>query len=250
MAEVMNISDIKVGKRHRKDLGDIDGLAASISDVGLLQPIVVKPDGTLIAGERRRAACSLAGKSEVPVHVVDLDEVARGEFHENVHRKNFLPSEIYSILREVEPIERALAEQRKKAGLKRGDLKPVVENCPHGNGNGNGNGKTRDKIAAWAGISGRTLDKLKAVAEAGEQDPERYGSLVAEMDWTGKIDHCYAELQRARREEQDRVPITEAEACKIITGDFRTAGDVVADNSVDCVFTDLPWAREFNPAIR
>jgi hypothetical protein len=39
-----------IGSRHRRDLGDIDGLAASMDELGCLQPIVVKPDGTLIAG--------------------------------------------------------------------------------------------------------------------------------------------------------------------------------------------------------
>jgi ParB/Sulfiredoxin domain len=48
--------DIKVGDRHRHDLGDISGLAASIAEIGLPHPVVIRPDGTLIAGERRLAA--------------------------------------------------------------------------------------------------------------------------------------------------------------------------------------------------
>jgi ParB-like chromosome segregation protein Spo0J len=52
---VMAIADIKVGKRHRRDLGDIAALAESIKAVGLLHPIVVQPDGKLIAGARRLA---------------------------------------------------------------------------------------------------------------------------------------------------------------------------------------------------
>ena len=55
------IAGIKIGTRHRRDLGDIAGLAASIEANGLLQPVVVHTDGTLIAGERRvrpiRAPC-------------------------------------------------------------------------------------------------------------------------------------------------------------------------------------------------
>ena len=35
--------------RHRKDMGDIAALSASIADVGLLHPIVVTEDGILIA---------------------------------------------------------------------------------------------------------------------------------------------------------------------------------------------------------
>lgn len=64
----MLISEIMVGPRVRRDMGDLDALAASIADVGLLQPIVVKPDGTLVAGQRRLEACRMLGWDDVPVH--------------------------------------------------------------------------------------------------------------------------------------------------------------------------------------
>jgi hypothetical protein len=35
-ASTVAIADIKIGKRHRRGLGDIAGLVASIADVGLL----------------------------------------------------------------------------------------------------------------------------------------------------------------------------------------------------------------------
>jgi ParB-like chromosome segregation protein Spo0J len=47
------ITEIKVRHRYRKTLGDIDSLASNIKELGLLHPIVVRPDGRLIAGERR-----------------------------------------------------------------------------------------------------------------------------------------------------------------------------------------------------
>ena len=87
-----NITDISVDKRHRKDLGDVDALAASIAEIGLLHPVVVRPDRALIAGARRIAACKQVGWTEVPVRVVDLDEIVKGEYAENAHRKDFLPS--------------------------------------------------------------------------------------------------------------------------------------------------------------
>ena len=100
------ISKIKVRNRYRKSLGDIAPLAASIKDVGLLHPIVVRPDCRLIAGERRLAACKRLGWTSVPVTCVDLKEVIRGEFAENAFRKDFLPSEIEAICRAIEPYER------------------------------------------------------------------------------------------------------------------------------------------------
>jgi ParB family transcriptional regulator, chromosome partitioning protein len=61
-------------------MGDLAGLAASLAELGLLHPVVIRPDGTLIAGERRLRAAKQLGWPTIPVTVVDLDQVARGEF--------------------------------------------------------------------------------------------------------------------------------------------------------------------------
>lgn len=42
------IESIVIGHRHRRDLGDIDALAASIERMGLLQPPTLTPDGVLV----------------------------------------------------------------------------------------------------------------------------------------------------------------------------------------------------------
>ena len=50
------IDSIRVGYRFRGDLGNLDELCTSIRTVGLLQPITITPDGTLVCGARRLAA--------------------------------------------------------------------------------------------------------------------------------------------------------------------------------------------------
>jgi DNA modification methylase len=50
------LRDIKRGARVRSEMGDIDALAHSIKTFGLIQPIVLTPDLTLIAGGRRLEA--------------------------------------------------------------------------------------------------------------------------------------------------------------------------------------------------
>jgi ParB family transcriptional regulator, chromosome partitioning protein len=52
MTDMRPIASIVVGTRHRRDLGDIDGLARSLAEVGLLHPIIITRDGML---DRRRA---------------------------------------------------------------------------------------------------------------------------------------------------------------------------------------------------
>ena len=68
------VSSVKIGDRHRKDLGDIEALAASIRDLGLLHPIVIAADGLLLAGERRLAACKLLGWATIPATVIEGTE--------------------------------------------------------------------------------------------------------------------------------------------------------------------------------
>lgn len=46
----MKISDIKIPKRIRKAMGDIEALAASMDDVGLLQHVAVDDSGTFLVG--------------------------------------------------------------------------------------------------------------------------------------------------------------------------------------------------------
>jgi ParB family chromosome partitioning protein len=63
---------IQRSERHRKDMGDIEALACSIRDVGLLHPIVVTSKGHLVAGARRLEVCRILGWKKIPVTVLEL----------------------------------------------------------------------------------------------------------------------------------------------------------------------------------
>ena len=123
-AHPFKISDIVVGTRHRKDMGDVDGLAASIDELGLLHPIVVRPNGVLVAGERRLRAVKLLGWAEIPVNIIDLEAVTRGEFAENAVRKDFTLSEGVAIKRALEPLEKITAKERQREGGRAGGKAP------------------------------------------------------------------------------------------------------------------------------
>lgn len=194
----LSISDISVGDRHRRDLGDLRSLSRSIEDVGLLHPVVIDDHNTLIAGQRRLQACKLLGWASVPVTVVSLGEIVRGEFAENSERKDFLPSEIDAIRRALAPKEKAAAKQRQG---KRLDLGGTSAKLSH-----KSKERSADKIGAFAGVSGRTVEKIAKVVEAAEREPEKFGSLAKEMDRTGKVDGAFRKLQQ-REDEQKRLAI-------------------------------------------
>jgi ParB-like chromosome segregation protein Spo0J len=235
-APVRAIADIKVGKRHRRDPGDIAGVAQTIAEFGLLQPIPIQPDGTLVAGWRRLEACKLLGWQTVPVTVVPILNIVMGELIENTQRKDFLPSEIDAIRRTLEPIERARAREHQRQGGRGKKGRKVSQPL-----------RTRDKLGAFAGVSGKTVEKIAAVCDAAEREA-RFRPLVVEMDRTGKVDRAYAELKRIQTEEAEAVPGTgDAPDAKVIVGDFRSEGHAVADASVDLVFCDPPYAKEYVP---
>ena len=77
---------------------DIESLARSLKDKGVLQPIVVRPKGEafeIVAGERRWRAAQRAGIHSVPVLVRELDDRETLEIAiiENVQRADLNPLE-------------------------------------------------------------------------------------------------------------------------------------------------------------
>jgi hypothetical protein len=82
---LLAISEIKIGRRHRKDLGDLVALATSI-DRGLLQPIGGSPEMELIWGYRRLLATrDILKRREILCRIVSVDSIVQGEFTENLH---------------------------------------------------------------------------------------------------------------------------------------------------------------------
>ncbi len=82
-------------------------LADSLKSEGLIQPILVRPEGTgqyeLIAGERRWRAAQLAGFTEIPAIVRELEDraVAAVSLIENIQRKDLNPLEEAEALRRL-----------------------------------------------------------------------------------------------------------------------------------------------------
>lgn len=77
----------------RKDLGDLEELAQSIREKGIIEPIIVRTrDGKfeIIAGERRFRAAEIAGLTEVPCieHDVPDNEALEITIIENIQRKD------------------------------------------------------------------------------------------------------------------------------------------------------------------
>lgn len=96
------IDAIVPNPRQPRTVFDDDALAElvfSIKEIGLLQPVVVRPASggqyELIAGERRWRACTAAGLSVIPAIIRETEDEAllRDALLENLHRANLNPLE-------------------------------------------------------------------------------------------------------------------------------------------------------------
>jgi len=200
LKKAVPISSIKLGRRIRKDFGDIEGLWQSIQTIGLLQPIVVDRDMTLKFGARRLKAHTEHGVDVIDVLVCNtLDDQLKAliaERDENTCREPFKPSEMVRMVADMDEAEREAAKnrQRKHGGTAPGKPKNTSEKFTQVS-----SGKARDKIANAVGsISGVTYERAKTVVKAAEEDPETYGDLVEKMDTTGKVNPAYNDY-RARK---------------------------------------------------
>jgi ParB family transcriptional regulator, chromosome partitioning protein len=87
--------------RRRFESGDLDDLANSIREKGVIQPLIVRPDPQdakkfqIVAGERRWRASQMARLHELPVLLRDYDdsEVLEIAIIENIQRADLNPVE-------------------------------------------------------------------------------------------------------------------------------------------------------------
>ena len=233
--ETRTIASVKVGKRFRRELGSLDSLMASIEAVGLLHPIVIVKDGSLVAGARRLEACRRLGWSEIPTVSVNGADLKTAERDKNQERLNLTPSEVVAVADYFRPA----VEQEHPHGGDRKSRGKVSTLTP---------AKVRDRLGAIAGVSGKTLEKATAVVRAAEKAPKKHRDLVERMDATGKVDAAYKDLARRQKAEAKtppKKPLPLPESCRLICGALATAGREVASDSLDWVITDPPYPKNY-----
>jgi len=117
-SRVLPITNLKAGRAQpRRDFDDdeIDALAMSIRQQGIIQPILVRPDREadgeyeIIAGERRWRAAQRAGLHDVPVvvHFIGDQDALEIALIENLQRQDL------NILEEAEAYNRLIREYDK-----------------------------------------------------------------------------------------------------------------------------------------
>ncbi len=201
------VESIQVGHRHRKDMGDLDELIASIERDGLLQPITITPDGVLVCGARRLAAVRRLGWRTVNVWVRSAisDRLAHllAEQDDNALHKALSPLEAEALYREIKQLLAEDASRRQAAS------RFSTDNQPGSDGGANlappwdPVGKRRDQAAAMIPGAPKhsTLDKIGYLrdtaddAELPDELRQQARDGLAQIDAGGAVHPIYQNVR-------------------------------------------------------
>lgn len=189
-----------------QDADDLeDNFVESISEKGVLEPIVVTKDKDIISGHRRWLAAKDVGLDTVPVRISEFDSELeeREALIEFNRQRDKTPGQIVNEFEEMLEIERERAREREETLGKNHGEDP--------SGNISRRGVARDKAAEKidADVSGRTLEKgLEVKQKAESEDEPKDVRETARDAWEGlesgeeSFNGAYQKVRNATDDEQ------------------------------------------------
>lgn len=254
MKNEIPIAEIKIGKRYRKDLGDIDSLCTSMAMLGMLQPIGVTGDMDLVFGQRRLKAALKLGWTTIPARVVKVDALL-AEQDENEVRKAFTPLERHAI---GEAMKAHVGERRGRPSKENGQ---DFGQIPVGT-------KTDEYIAKKCGLENRETYRQVGVV-ASDATPELRQALedgLIAIDVAAQLAKRYSPEQQRQAVERMRAAHAEGKRAnenlaRNAVREIRRAeridklvtiakGNVPLDGSIGrfpLIYADPPWRYEHTP---
>ncbi|MBE3576898.1 MAG: ParB N-terminal domain-containing protein [Limnochordales bacterium] len=214
----------------------------SIRTKGILVPLVIKEDGTIISGHRRWRVAQLLGMQSVPVEVVhyddELDEREAIIAYNRQREKTFEQR-----MAEGDELRAIEAERARRRIQEHGGTAPGRPANTCGNISTGDTGKTRDKVAAAIGLgSGRTYDKALKVWEAAKRGDETAQKAVAALNANKiTINAAYKLVKRTLAEEEPRPkPVSNGPVPRLYVGRAENL-DFLPDEFVDVIITSPPY---------
>ena len=237
--DIIDINLIDPGERAREDLGDINGLAKSIREKGLIQPIAVHAEGDafqLLAGGRRLAACKLAKMVRIPVRIYDkpMSELERKsiELEENLRRKDLTFQEEVNLQRDINNLQ--IAIRGVKIPGARTDL---------------GQESSGHSVADTAALLGRDTEGVRRdikLAEAMEHFPglgwDKCKNKAEAVRLMARTEESIIRAELAKRATSALSKEKSELANRYIVGDFFEFVKKVPDGVMDLVEVDPPFA--------
>jgi ParB family chromosome partitioning protein len=221
-------------QRQRKSIGNVDDLANSIQRFGLITPIALLRDNTLVSGERRLTALKQLGWATLSHgrHFIYLDELSEVdrlaiEFEENAKRKDLSWPEQCEAVYKLHNLQR--------------------ERDPDW---------TQTSTAEFLNFSQGHIQRLLAVAEESRKDPTLYEAdklSVAANTVTRRRERAAASMLDTLDEPPTTTepgspapPTAPAPAAPILTGDFMDWAETYTGPSFNFIHFDPPYGINYD----
>jgi len=237
---MIKFSDIEVGDRARKEMGDLNEMESSIKERGLISPLAVKRSGPnkyfLLAGERRYLILQKNNVETIPVRIYPEDiseyEMKSIELAENFYRKDFEYWEFDNLVQEAHILQQSI----------HGEKAPGPDQ----------HGWSTEDTGNMVGTSKSGVSTAIKRAEAREAFPELFEKCKTQYDATKvikKMDELVVKEVIAQRLEVERqdTSFTQLSKCYILN-DFFNGVKEIPDNVYHLVEIDPPYAIDIKKA--
>lgn len=223
---------------------ELQELADDIYINGLIEPVVLLPDGRLLDGRNRVAACDLAGV-DVRTRVYEGDDPIGYVVSLNLARRHLTAGQRAFVALEVKAAY--AAEGRERQGT-RTDLYRESDK-----------GSPVDALAEAgkvAKVHRDTVSKATRIRKYDDEHGTDYESKVTSGEQP--IDAVAKQVKRAKSQAEEQTareitidtflrPDAEGDGWRMLHGDFRERLEDLPDGSVDMIVTDPPYPAEFLP---
>lgn len=237
----INIVDIEISERARKELGDIKELANSIKSSGLINPLaVMRQEGNdkpykLLAGERRLMAKKFNGDLTTPVRIYPSTithlEAKSVELSENFYRKDFTWLELIKLQKEVHDLQQEIHGKK-------------VSTLP------DATGWSMADTAELVGRSKQSVSRDIQIAESVAQFPELFEGCKTKEDAVklmNKIEESIIREELSKRVQTGKgSDLLRKLSNAYITGDFFEKAKSIQSGMFNLVEIDPPYAIGLN----
>lgn len=236
------------------DADPIEDLVESLRRQGILTPLLIAPDGTILSGHRRWRAARIVGLDALPCQVVDAPpEVAELLILESNQQRRKTFSQL---MREDDHLRRLLEAQahaRRLANLRQYAATSSTSPDDANLHTRSVSGRTLEVAAETLGVKPRTLHKMRTIWQAAQSGDAAAQRLVEQLD-AGKlaVDRAYKLLKQQQGSARREAVIQQAwksakPAFQLYHGDLLEAGAAIPDASVHAIITDPPYGKQYLP---
>jgi N6-adenosine-specific RNA methylase IME4 len=143
-------------------------LETDIGKRGIVEPLEITADGVVLNGRERLAAAHRLGHDQVPVRIINPADETEHVILAALQRRHLSASQRAALALELDRYRelKREAQQRSRKNLRQHT--EGAESPPRG--------KTRDHVAAWAGVSARTVQDAATVQH---HDPDLFEQIKA-----------------------------------------------------------------------